>query len=65
VDKQSLRTRTKYVVTIRLVFLNSTQLLFSLMYVVDDIYTVFYKNDPYLIAHNFGKCLPIFRNFSP
>ena len=27
-------------------------------------YTVFHKNDPYLIAHNFGKCWPILKNFS-
>jgi len=25
----------------------------------------FIKNDPYLIAHNFGKCWPIFKFFHP
>jgi len=30
---------------------------------VVSIYTVFHKNDPYLIAHIFSKCWPIFNFF--
>jgi len=47
-----------YVIVIHLIvccFVYMT-ILYAISYLIKTLYTVFHKNDPYLIAHNFGKC---------